>query len=52
MDVINCDLREGTKEDKLRAANALAKASRDSQQNSRNVAGSRRRSPGNAGKWG
>ena len=41
-----------TKEDKARAADALAKAYRDSQRNSRSVAGSPRRSPGSAGKWG
>jgi len=39
-----------TKQDKLHAANALAKLFRDSQQNGNSVAGSPLRFPGNAGK--
>jgi site-specific recombinase XerD len=39
-----------TKEDKARAADALAKAYRDSHHNSTSGAGSPRRSPGSAGK--
>jgi hypothetical protein len=40
---------KGTKEDKLHAANALAKLFRDSQQNGNSVAGWPLRFPGNAG---
>jgi integrase len=39
-----------TKEDKARAADALARAYRDSQRNGKSVGGSSRRSPGSAGK--
>lgn len=41
-----------TKEDKARAADALAKAFQNSQRNRTSGAGSPQRSPGSAGKWG